>query len=253
MAISYTYIGVDGNLVFDFINQIIYCSDTIDSLEIQELVDGSREAEYSETGIGFGKICNAGGKEYLDVDNGVQVGITIVLLDNWVILTEKDTGVFKVLGGNLVQVGGGNPFAENTAITYVNIQSAASTIVSVSSGSGLSTAEHNRLFALPVTTLETDERTAVLSTDTNVQEIKDTQVTVSGVAEEIFNKEMIESYVADGGLPNLQQALFEILAFLEEKNVAGTTMTCKKRDGSSTAMTFTLNDISSPTSITRTT
>lgn len=248
MSVTYTYIGTTGDLVFDFTNQIIHCENTISNLEIQEIVNGCREAENSETGMAFPKICNSSGKDFLDVDNGVQVGITIVLLDNWLILTEKNSGVFRVLGGNLVQVSGGNPFAENTSITYVNIQSAASTVVSVSSGSGLSVAEHNRLFALPTTTLETDEREAVIATNEIVTEIRDEQINVSG----IFETTLTEDYSAGGNL-NLKQAIFEILSFLEEKNVSGTTMTCKKRDGSTTSMTFTLNDPTNPTSITRTT
>ena len=157
MAIEYTYDGLSGNIMFNFSTQIISCENTIVTLEIQELVDACREAEYSSIGIAFPKICNASGKDYLDVDNGVQVGITIVLLDEWVVYTEKNTGVFKVIGGNLVQVSGGDPFAPNPLVTYVNIQSAASTVVSISSGSGLSTEEHNKLMEIPAETL-TEER-----------------------------------------------------------------------------------------------
>lgn len=157
MAIEYTYDGLSGNIMFNFSTQIISCENTIVTLEIQELVDACREAEYSFIGIAFPKICNASGKDYLDVDNGVQVGITIVLLDEWVVYTEKNTGVFKVIGGNLVQVSGGDPFAPNPLVTYVNIQSAASTVVSISSGSGLSTEEHNKLMEIPAETL-TEER-----------------------------------------------------------------------------------------------
>lgn len=157
MSITHIYTGVTGDIIFDFTTQIISCENTIITLEIQELVNACREAEYSEKGVSFPKICNASGKEYLDVDNGVQVGITIVLLDGWVIYTERSSGVFKVIGGNLVQVSGGDPFEPNPLVTYVNIQSAASTVVSVSSGSGLSTAEHNKLMAIPEETI-TEER-----------------------------------------------------------------------------------------------
>lgn len=157
MSVEYVYIGNLGNITLDFTTQIISCEDTISTLEIQELIDACREAEYSTFGIAFPKICNASGKDYLDVDNGVQVGITIVLLDGWVVYTERSSGVFKVIGGNLVQVSGGDPFEPNPLVTYVNIQSAASTVVSVSSGSGLSTAEHNQLMAIPTETLTTEQ------------------------------------------------------------------------------------------------
>ncbi len=157
MAIEYVYTGISGDITLDFSAQIISCENTIATLEIQELIDACREAEYSSAGIAFPKICNASGKDYLDVDNGVQVGITIVLLDGWLIYTERNSGVFKVVGGNLVQVSGGDPFEPNPLVTYVNIQSAASTVVSVSSGSGLSTAEHNKLMAIPEETLTAEQ------------------------------------------------------------------------------------------------
>lgn len=148
MTVEYVYTYTDGTMTFNFDDSIIETSLSIDTLEIQDLVNGSREAEYSWTGMCFGKICNASGKEYLDTDNGVQVGITCVLLGDWKIHSQKISGVFRVLGGNLVQVSGGDPFLPNNLITYINILSASSTIVQVSTGSGLSTAEHNALMAI---------------------------------------------------------------------------------------------------------
>ena len=50
--------------------------------------------------------------------------------------------------------------------------------------------------------------------------------------------------------PTIAQAVLMILQWLTEKDVSGTTMTVKKPDGSTTAMTFTLNS-ETPTSITR--
>jgi len=49
------------------------------------------------------------------------------------------------------------------------------------------------------------------------------------------------------------QALFAIQQFLQERAVSGTTVTVKKLDGSTTAMTFTLDSATDPTSITRAT
>ena len=184
MAITHVFNGVDGDITFDFTTQIISCENTIDTLSIQELVDGCREAEYSAEGIAFPKICNASGKDYLDVDNGVQVGITIVLLDGWVVYTERNTGVFKVTGGNLVQVSGGDPFEPNPLVTYVNIQSAASTVVSVSSGSGLSTAEHNKLMGLPDVTLTEEQDTRLETIETAVGE----QLTEERFTDLTFNR-----------------------------------------------------------------
>lgn len=62
---------------------------------------------------------------------------------------------------------------------------------------------------------------------------------------------LTESYSALHGQPTMAQALYQILSMLQEKSITTTTVTTKKRDGSTSAMTFTLNDPSSPTAITR--
>lgn len=152
----YTYNYTSGDLVFDFIDEIIYCENTITVLDMQGLINGIREAECSEIGIQFPSIAAASGKNNLDVSTGVQIGITIELLGDWRIYSEKNSGKFVATGGNLIQGGpnlGGDPFKENPLVNYISIQSAASTIVNVSTGSGLSTEEHNRLMALPTSTL----------------------------------------------------------------------------------------------------
>lgn len=71
------------------------------------------------------------------------------------------------------------------------------------------------------------------------------------IAAGVLTVAMTESYAADGAAPTLAQAIFAIQQFLQEKSVSSTTMTVKKLDGSTTAMTFTLNDATTPTSITR--
>lgn len=60
-----------------------------------------------------------------------------------------------------------------------------------------------------------------------------------------------DSYAADGAQPTIVQAILAIKQFLEERSVSGTTVTVKKPDGSTTAMTFTLDDAVTPQSITR--
>jgi len=69
----------------------------------------------------------------------------------------------------------------------------------------------------------------------------------------ILTTALTESYAADGAAGTLSQILFGLQAFLQERAVSGTTLTVKKLDGSTTAMTFTLNDGTSPTSLTRAT
>lgn len=62
-----------------------------------------------------------------------------------------------------------------------------------------------------------------------------------------------DSYAADGAHPTIAQAILAIQQFLQERAVSGTTVTVKKPDGSTSAMTFTLDDGTNPTSITRAT
>lgn len=81
--------------------------------------------------------------------------------------------------------------------------------------------------------------------------------TATDFGTEIFNavmtSQLTESYAADNTAPTAAQALFLIQQMLTEKAVASTTLTVKKLDGTTTAATFTLNDGTNPTSITRAT
>lgn len=62
---------------------------------------------------------------------------------------------------------------------------------------------------------------------------------------------LTEAYATLGSTASVAQLLYEIRALLAEKAVSGTTLTAKKLDGSTTAATYTLNDATNPTAITR--
>lgn len=64
---------------------------------------------------------------------------------------------------------------------------------------------------------------------------------------------MTESYAADGATATPEQMLYMIWAVVSEFAISGTTITAKKLDNSTTAMTFTLDDGTDPTSRTRAT
>lgn len=64
---------------------------------------------------------------------------------------------------------------------------------------------------------------------------------------------MPDSVAADGSLNTPIQALYMIQQVLTEMSIVGTTATIKKVDGSTTLITLTLNDGTTPTSITRAT
>jgi hypothetical protein len=56
---------------------------------------------------------------------------------------------------------------------------------------------------------------------------------------------------ADGSRPNVQQAARMILQTLTDFVISSTTLTVRKEDGSTTLMTLTLNDATSPSGVTR--
>ena len=60
-----------------------------------------------------------------------------------------------------------------------------------------------------------------------------------------------ESYASDGSTATPAQLLYMILCSVSEFAISGTTITGKKLDGSTTAMTWTIIDASNPTSRTR--
>lgn len=70
---------------------------------------------------------------------------------------------------------------------------------------------------------------------------------------DILTTQFTESYSADGSAPTLTQALMLIQQMLGDFSITGTTLTVKQLDGATTAGTFTLNDGTSPTSVTRAT
>ena len=70
---------------------------------------------------------------------------------------------------------------------------------------------------------------------------------------DILTTQMTESYAADGVAPTLAQSLFNIQQNIGEFSISGTTITVRQIDGITTAMTYTLDDATNPTSRTRTT
>jgi len=70
-------------------------------------------------------------------------------------------------------------------------------------------------------------------------------------AADVLTSALTEAYPTDGGTITVASGLYAIMQLLGEKAIAGTTLTVKKVDGSTTAMTFTLDDATTPTSVTR--
>lgn len=60
-----------------------------------------------------------------------------------------------------------------------------------------------------------------------------------------------DSVPADGTRPSISSGIYMLVQFMLERSVSGTTCTVRKPDGSTSLFTLTLDDATSPTSITR--
>jgi hypothetical protein len=67
----------------------------------------------------------------------------------------------------------------------------------------------------------------------------------------VFQTTLTEGYAADGSEPTMEQAVYMIMQMLTEFAINNGVLTVKRLDGSTTAATFTLDDPTEPTSITR--
>lgn len=88
--------------------------------------------------------------------------------------------------------------------------------------------------------------------DTRIANL-DATISTRATPAQILTTVMTEAYAVDGAAPTLAQAIFALISALTEFSITDTTITCKKLDGVTTAMTFTLNDGTNPTSRTRAT
>ena len=76
---------------------------------------------------------------------------------------------------------------------------------------------------------------------------------VNAEADSAWTTQMADSVPADGTIATREQAMYLMLQYLTERAYSGTTLTVKMVDGSTTLATFTLDDATNPTSLTRAT
>ncbi len=131
---------------YDFSLKIIDIPVAITAVDVLDLIRDIRQAEATDTGMYHDQIASASGNEELDA--GVAVGITVNLLDDWQIRFAAGAYIAKVSGGNLVGGIEGDPVAYSAEVQVLLIQSAASTTVSVSTGSGLSPEQDAKITAI---------------------------------------------------------------------------------------------------------
>lgn len=80
-----------------------------------------------------------------------------------------------------------------------------------------------------------------------VDDIQDGAIGAAAVADIFSTTTLTEAYAADGAAGTPAQLMYETLQSLTEFAISGTTITVKKRDGSTTAATFTIDSSTAPT------
>jgi hypothetical protein len=137
-------------LTVDFVAQRIRVTAPQTQLTIQELYDFCKDSELTDTGMAYNTIAVAAGKDV--ISPGVQVAITMRLLENWQL--EWWAGNYTaILGGGNIVAECGDPVAYVQGGPQVEITlSAAATIVSADGGgsSGLTIEEHTALMSIEV-------------------------------------------------------------------------------------------------------
>jgi len=132
MALSYDYTG----------KLIGVPSADAAPLTIQTLLNSIRAQEAGERGICDPAICAAAGKD--DLGGSVSVGITVSLLSTWKLNFAAGAYQATVSGGNLADALNKVNNA-GSAPQVLFLASAAGTLTTVSSGSGLSAGEQTKL------------------------------------------------------------------------------------------------------------
>jgi hypothetical protein len=125
--------------LFNYNTQIIDITEPQVTVDIQELINAIRYAEFDNIGMGYPKIADAGGKDSLG--GGITTGITVYLMPDWQIRFWEGQYTATISGGNIVGGKDGNPIAFVPGVQVILVQSANSSIINA----GLSQAEHDKL------------------------------------------------------------------------------------------------------------
>lgn len=119
---------------FHFDAALIAVDDGIAEVDVGTLYQAIKLAQATTEGILYDRI--AFGAGLISLGGGVQVGLTVQLLGSWQVGFAPGAYIAKVVAGNLVGGPGGDPIAYSAGVQVLLIQSAASTVVTVSSEGG---------------------------------------------------------------------------------------------------------------------
>ena len=155
-------------------------------------------------------------------------------------------------GESILDPGSGEAWFDGATDTVATVTSVTNGVTLANDA--ITAAKYDETTAFPIVSVDSGAtQIARTGADADTLETLSDQIDTLPTISEILTTQMTEAYAADGAAPTIAQALFAIQQFLQEKAVSGTTLTVKQLDGSTTAMTFTLDSASAPTSVTRAT
>lgn len=97
-----------------------------------------------------------------------------------------------------------------------------------------------------------DTRTALIKQTTDALPDSGTlstlQTSVTNTPTSLLATQMTEGYATDGVTPTVAQMFYMLWSALSQFDITGATLTCRKLDGTTQSMQFTLNDTIAPTS-----
>lgn len=126
---------------FNYHTQIIDVLSPQVDVDLNQLTNAIREAEFDNIGMAYSKICDASGKDNLG--GGIYTGIVLYLYPNWQLRFWEGSYTATIRGGNILGGLNSQPIAYTPGVQVQVIQSASSTLVYGTGG--LTEAEHDKL------------------------------------------------------------------------------------------------------------
>lgn len=193
--------------------------------------------------------------------NGGRLDLLLDAIPTTAMRGTDNAALASVVGALADAAAAGDPTSADTLMQYlkqlVNVLVGTTGVTTFPAesapGNNISLAEVLRAIHVDVTGLNGDAMRGTNSANTTVPDAAGTAPTANEIRDAIYQGTLTEGYSADGAAVTLEQGMYEIMQALTEFAIAGTTITVKKRDGSTSAMTFSIDDASDPTSRTRAT
>lgn len=153
-------------VVFDWGAQEIRVPPSVSAVNARWLVDNCRFAEQSDVGIARSQIVDAFGNYQKGIDPETLLpeyaGVDAILLDNWLVVTEKTTGDFVIT--DVLKADGSFPYEPVAGVNIRYVTATRASVVQVDTG-GTFTADDRAKLAAIETRVDTIPVNPVLAND----------------------------------------------------------------------------------------